>query len=69
VNVKLGLVLQLGNGVELSLQSILNDICPAILPLGLTFAIYYMLKKGVKPVSIMLGIIVFGVAAKFFGIM
>lgn len=69
VSVKLSLVLQLGNGVELGLQSILDDICPALLPLGLTFAIYYLLKKGVKPVTIMLAIIVFGIAAKFFGIM
>lgn len=61
-------VIQLGS-VTLDIQSIFDEICPKILPLTLTFIVYYLLKKGVKPVALMVGIIVLGIIMKFLGLM
>ncbi|MFU7516797.1 PTS system mannose/fructose/sorbose family transporter subunit IID [Clostridium sp. HCS.1] len=69
VNVKLALVANFGQDVTLDVQGIFDEICPKILPLGLTFLIYYLLKKNVKAVWIMIGIIVLGIIGKYFGIL
>ena len=69
VSLNLALVADFGQGVTLNLQSIFDDICPQILPLGLTFLIYHLLKKGVKASAVMIGLIVLGIAGKFFGIL
>ena len=42
------------------LQGILDSIVPAILPLGLTFLVYYFIKKGVKTTYLLLGLVVLG---------
>ena len=42
------------------LQGILDSIVPSILPLGLTFLVYYFIKKGVKTTYLLLGLVVLG---------
>ena len=68
VSVNIAYVAQFGD-VTLEFQSIFDEICPKILPLGLTFLVWKMLRKGVKPVTIMLILIVAGILFKFLGIM
>ena len=62
------LVLSIGE-TSIEIQSVFDQILPKVLPLGLTFGIYGLLKKGYKTVSVMLGIIVIGIACAFFGIL
>ncbi|MBS1660382.1 MAG: PTS system mannose/fructose/sorbose family transporter subunit IID [Bacteroidetes bacterium] len=47
-----------GGGV--GLQGILDQIIPAVLPLGLTFLVYYFVKKGVKTTYLLLGLLALG---------
>ncbi len=69
VSLNFSLVLNFGQDVTLNVQSIFDEICPKILPLGLTFVIYYLLKKGVKAVWIMAGLFAVGIIGKLFGIL
>lgn len=62
------LVLTMGE-TTIEVQSIFDQILPKILPLGLTFGIYVLLKKGFKTTTIMFGIILLGIVAAFFGIL
>ncbi len=55
-------------GSDLAIQDLLNNIFPNLLPLLLTFGCFKMLNKGVKPIWIMLGLMVFGVLGKMAGI-
>lgn len=55
-------------GSELVIQDMLDQIFPNLLPLLLTFVCYKMLKKNVKPIWIMLGMMVVGVIGKVIGI-
>lgn len=51
-----------GSGdTAVALQEILDGIMPALLPLGLTGLIYYLLGKGAKATHIILGLIVVGI--------
>jgi PTS system mannose-specific IID component len=43
-----------------SLQGILDQILPAALPLGLTFLVYYFLKRGVKTTTLLIGLLLLG---------
>jgi fructoselysine/glucoselysine PTS system EIID component len=43
-----------------SLQGILDQIMPAALPLGLTFLVYYFLKRGVKTTPLLIGLLLLG---------
>ena len=43
-----------------SLQGILDQIVPAALPLGLTFLVYYFLKRGVKTTPLLIGLLLLG---------
>jgi fructoselysine/glucoselysine PTS system EIID component len=43
-----------------SLQGILDSIVPAVLPLGLTFLVYYFIKRGVKTTYLLLGLLALG---------
>jgi fructoselysine and glucoselysine-specific PTS system IID component len=43
-----------------SLQGILDSIVPAVLPLGLTFLVYYFVKRGIKTTYLLLGLLVLG---------
>jgi fructoselysine and glucoselysine-specific PTS system IID component len=43
-----------------SLQGILDQIIPAVLPLGLTFLTYYFIKKGMKTTTLLIGLLALG---------
>jgi fructoselysine/glucoselysine PTS system EIID component len=43
-----------------TLQGILDQIIPSIIPLGLTFLVYYFVKKSVKTTWLLLGLLVLG---------
>jgi len=50
--------LSFGEGV--GLQGVLDQIVPALLPLGLTFLTYYFLRRGVKTTVLLLGLLAVG---------
>lgn len=50
--------LSLGEGA--GLQGVLDQIAPALLPLGLTFLTYYFIRRGVKTTVLLLGLLVLG---------
>ncbi|HEV2481159.1 MAG TPA: PTS system mannose/fructose/sorbose family transporter subunit IID [Puia sp.] len=43
-----------------SLQGILDQIVPAALPLGLTFLVYYFIRRGVKTTPLLIGLLLLG---------
>lgn len=55
-------------GSELAVQSILDSILPNLLPLLLTFGCFKVIKKNVKPITIMLVFMVIGVLGKVIGL-
>ncbi|WP_229688915.1 PTS system mannose/fructose/sorbose family transporter subunit IID [Puia dinghuensis] len=50
--------LSFGEGA--GLQGVLDQIVPALLPLGLTFLTYYFIKRGVKTTVLLLGLLALG---------
>jgi len=44
----------------ITVQGILDQIVPAVIPLGLTFLVYYFVKKNVKTTYLLLGLLVLG---------
>ncbi|MDB4900934.1 MAG: hypothetical protein JWQ63_215 [Mucilaginibacter sp.] len=44
----------------ITVQGILDQIVPAIIPLGLTFLVYYFVRKNVKTTYLLLGLLVLG---------
>jgi fructoselysine and glucoselysine-specific PTS system IID component len=50
-----------------TIQAILDSIMPALLPLAITFGIRYLLKKDVKVIYILLGILVISILGAVFG--
>lgn len=54
---------------NVELQGIFDQILPSILPLGLTFGCFAMLKKGIKTTSIMWGLIAAGIIGSFLGVL
>jgi len=57
------------NGAETVIQDMFDDILPGMLPLALTFFVYYLVKKGFKMTSIMLGLMAFGIVGVLVGIL
>ncbi|RHW47864.1 PTS mannose transporter subunit IID [Bombilactobacillus bombi] len=55
-------------GTTLKLQSILNSIMPGLLPLLLTLAILVLLRKKVKVIYLLFGVIILGIIGAFLGI-
>jgi PTS system mannose-specific IID component len=43
-----------------TIQSVLDQVVPSIIPLGLTFLVYYYVKKNVKTTWLLLGLLVLG---------
>ena len=56
-------------GAAVKVQSIFDQILPSILPLGLTFVIYALLKKGIKTTRVMYGIIALGIIGSLLGVL
>ena len=48
------------SGSEISLQGILDQIVPGIIPLALTFLVYFFLKKNFKTTYLLLGLLLLG---------
>jgi len=44
----------------IAVQGILDQIIPAIIPLGLTLAVYSLIKKNIKPTYLLLGLLLAG---------
>ena len=51
-----------------TLQSMLDQLLPALLPLGLTFLCIYLLKKGVSPIKIIFALFAVGIVGALIGI-
>jgi fructoselysine/glucoselysine PTS system EIID component len=58
MNIHTPLGLTAGGGS--SLQGILDQILPSALPLGLTFLVYYFIKRGVKTTPLLIGLLLLG---------
>ncbi|SAZ59078.1 PTS system, mannose/fructose/sorbose-specific IID component [Enterococcus faecium] len=56
-------------GGEINVQQMLDDIFPGILSLGLTFFVYFLLKKKVKVLWIILAIFVFSIVGVYIGLL
>lgn len=52
--------LSFSSGDAGSLQGILDQIVPAALPLGLTFLVYYFIRRGVKTTPLLIGLLLLG---------
>jgi fructoselysine and glucoselysine-specific PTS system IID component len=52
--------LSIGAKSGVSVQNILDQLVPAIIPLGLTFLVYYFVKKNVKTTYLLLGLLALG---------
>jgi len=44
----------------ITLQSVLDQVVPSIIPLGLTFLVYFFVKKNVKTTYLLLGLLALG---------
>ena len=64
VNFSTSITLRFGS-VAYPIQSMFDALMPKLLPLGLTFGCYYMMKKGVRTTWIMLGLIVAAILLVF----
>lgn len=67
VDFSLNLVLGGEGGLDIQ-ASVLDTIMPNLLPLGLVWLVYWLIKKRVSPILIMLGLILFGVLCSLAGI-
>lgn len=53
----------------ISLQEQLDAVLPAMLPLAATFAVFWLIRKRVSPVWVLVGTLVVGLVAGYFGIL
>lgn len=68
--VSVSLALSIGSGESvILLDDVINGIMPKILPLLVTLLCYWLIRKGCKVNTLLLGIIVVSVVLCFFGIM
>ena len=67
--IDINIPLQIGSGENaVTVQSIFDDIVPKILSLGAFGAVFYLLKKEVKPLIILLGLAVLGILGSLIGL-
>lgn len=53
--------IQIGNGDSaVALQGVLDQLAPGIIPLGITFLTYFLLKKNIKVTYLLLGLLALG---------
>ncbi len=67
VSLNLGITIGSGDGA-IVLNDVINGIMPKMLPLFVTFGLYRLVKKGMKPNTILLGIIVVSIIGTLIGI-
>ena len=59
--------IQIGSGEGVvPLQQVLDQIAPGIIPLFLTFLVYFFLKKNVKPTYLLLALLALGFVGNVF---
>ncbi|WP_028044507.1 PTS system mannose/fructose/sorbose family transporter subunit IID [Candidatus Stoquefichus massiliensis] len=59
----------LAYGEALQLQVILDGIMPKLIPLALTGVMYFLVKKGVKPMVVIISCFIVGIILNYFGIL
>lgn len=70
VNLKIATIIDLGNKVSVNIQQdIFDKIVPNILPLLYTLFMFWLLKKGKKPITLIIFTLVIGIAGRRFGIL
>jgi len=52
--------LQIGTGDAVSVRGVLDQIVPGIIPLALTFLVYYFVKRNVQTTYLLLGLLALG---------
>lgn len=57
------------SGNVMNLKSVIDGIAPKILPIALTLIMFKYLKKGVKPMTLMLILLAVGIVFTFLGVM
>ena len=60
---------QKGEEVVTTVQSVLNDLLPGLVPLLLTFLCMYLLKKKVSAIAIIFVMFAVGIAGRYLGIL
>lgn len=66
--IDINIPLKIGTGENaVTVQSIFDDIVPKILSLGAFGAVFYLLKKEVKALTILLGLAIFGILGSWIG--
>lgn len=68
VSVQIPLVVPMGGGAEMVVQTIFDEIMPGLLELGLLFGIVALLKRKWKPITVIALILVMAITGSFFGI-
>jgi mannose/fructose/N-acetylgalactosamine-specific phosphotransferase system component IID len=69
VEVSTPLVLQFGSVEPISIQALLDSILPGLLPLSATWIVAGLLKKQVKVMNLMFGILLTGVVGTLIGVL
>ncbi len=67
VGITTALQVTMASGESLILQDILNNIMPGLLPLGVMFTIFALIRRKVKITNLLLGVIAVGIAGAFIG--
>lgn len=67
ISINVPLTIGSGDGAT-KVQDMLNNIMPGLLPLGAFGIIYWLLKKGIKTTTILIGIAVVGILGAWLGI-
>ena len=58
--------LTMGSGASpVALQGVLDQIIPSMIPLALTFLVYYFVKRGIKTTWLLLGLLVLGLVGSW----
>lgn len=68
VTVNTPLAVKVGEGVT-KLQDVLDSLAPGLIPLGITLLVWWMLKKKVNTVWIIIAIFIVGIAGYYLGIL
>lgn len=68
VSLNVGLTVQIGE-MELVVQEIFDQIMPNLLPLSLTMAVFYAIRKGIKVNTLIIAIFVIGLLGTFVGLL
>ena len=68
VTVNTPLAIKVGEGTT-AIQSVLDSLAPGLIPLGITLLVWWMLKKKINTVWIIIAIFLVGIAGYYTGIL